>query len=69
MSELTDALIQLLGPRIGLLAVLLITADVLQTRYLAAEIGGVEEDVDEVETRVRRVETYHMETDGGECDD
>jgi len=69
MSELTDAVIQLLGPETGLLVVLLVGADAIQTRYLASQIGDLDEDVDDVQTRVRRVESYHMETDGGECND
>jgi len=69
MSEVTDALISVLGPDTGLLVVVLIAADLLQTRYVVSEIGNVEEDVDDVQARVKRVESYHMETDGGECDD
>lgn len=59
MSELTDALITVLGPETGLILVILLGADWLQTRYLAQQVGMVRE-------RVERVEDAHIVTDGGD---
>ncbi|WP_336359075.1 hypothetical protein [Haloarcula sp. CGMCC 1.6347] len=62
MSELTDALITVLGPETGLILVILLGADWLQTRYLSQQVGQVRD-------RVKRVEAVHLETDGGVEDD
>jgi hypothetical protein len=61
VSEITDALIAVLGPETGLILVILLAADWLQTRYLAQQVGMVRE-------RVERVEDVHLATDGGEDD-
>lgn len=65
MSELTDALIQLLGYKIGLMTVILVIADGLQTRYLKEQVESVGDDVDTVRERVERVESVHIAADGG----
>jgi len=62
MSEITDALIAVLGPETGLILVILLGADWLQTRYLSQQVGRVRD-------RVKRVEAVHLETDGGVEDD
>jgi len=46
MSEITDALIAVLGPETGLILVILLGADWLQTRYLAQQVGMVRERVE-----------------------
>lgn len=65
MSELTDALIQLLGFKVGLVTVILIIADGLQTRYLSEKVESVGKDVEDVRDRVERVEDVHIVADGG----
>lgn len=65
MSELTDAVIQLFGPQTGLVLVILVILDGLQTKYLRDKFDDVEEDIEGVRKRVERVEGLHMATDGG----
>jgi hypothetical protein len=66
VSELTDALIQLLGYKTGLLAVFLVIADSVQTRYLSSRIEDVDDSVGDVRDRVARVEDVHIAADGGD---
>jgi len=67
MSELTDLLLQLFNPLEALLAMTIVVGGGFAVRIIIAKIEDVEENledrVDEVRDRVRRLEDAHIPTE------
>jgi len=65
LNAVVDALAKVFGPEVMLAIILFFAVESVQVRYLKSEIKDVDEGVQDIRKRVKRVESIHMKSDGG----